>query len=97
MCRIRSFCEEFKKALKESPRSIGSDGFRAWIDEFYQTLIEKSDAPEDISFRRITEPLDPDMVLDVIAEIFEVEADEFRKRRRNSPLRAVAAKCLIKG
>ena len=32
--------EDFKVALKESPGSIGSDGFRAWIDELYQKLIE---------------------------------------------------------
>jgi len=88
--------EEFTEALKESPRSIGSDGFRAWVDELYQKLIEKSDTPEDISFRRITEPLYPDIVLAAVAEIFEEEEDEFRRRKRNSPLRAVAARYLIK-
>lgn len=86
--------DEFKAALKESPRCIGGDGFRAWIDELYQTLIERSDAPEDISFRRITEPLEPEKVLAVLAEIFEVEKDEFRQRRRGSCLRAVAARYL---
>ncbi|MBT3191335.1 MAG: hypothetical protein HN341_02145 [Verrucomicrobia bacterium] len=86
--------EEFIEALKESPRSIGSDHFRGRIDELYQKLIERSNAPEDISFRRITEPLEPEKVLDILAEIFEVEVDEFRQRRRGSYLRAVAARYL---
>lgn len=88
--------EDFKVALKESPRSIGSDGFRARVDDLYQKLIEKSDVPEDIAFRRITEPLDPDKVLAVIAEMFNVEENEFRQRRRGSPLRAVAARYLTR-
>jgi REP element-mobilizing transposase RayT len=100
--RYREFVEsglaetdkEFQEALKESPRSIGSDGFRAWVDELYQKLIEKSDAPEDISFRRITEPLDPDIVLAAVSEIFEVDAGEFRQRRRGSYLRGVVARYL---
>lgn len=86
--------EEFKKALKESPRSIGSDGFRAWIDDFYQELIEKHDAAEDISFRRITEALNPEKVLEILADIFNVNEEEFKMRRRGSYLRAVAARYL---
>ena len=88
--------EDFKIALKESPRSIGSDGFRAWIDELYQKLIEGHNSPEDISFRRITEPLRVEMILKTLAEIFDEEVDAFRQRRRNSPLRAVAARMLMR-
>ena len=36
------------------------------------------------------------MVLDILAEIFEVNVEEFRRRRRSSPLRAVAALYLIR-
>jgi REP element-mobilizing transposase RayT len=88
--------EDFKVALKESPRSIGGDGFRAWIDELYQKLIDKHGRREDIAFRHITEPLDPDTVVGVLADVFNVDIDEFCQRRRNSPLRAVAARYLIR-
>jgi len=88
--------EEFKAALNESPRSIGSARFRAWIDEMYDKRVEGHGAPEDISFRRITEPLDPILVLEIIAGIFKVNVEDFRCRRRNSPLRAVAARYLIR-
>ena len=39
-----------------------------------------------------TEPLDPDHVLAVVAEAFGVGVDDFMERRRNSFLRAVAAR-----
>lgn len=88
--------EDFKVALKESPRSIGSDGFRAWVDELYRKLIKKHGHPEDISFRRITEPFSADVVLQVLAGVFDVDVEEFRQRRRNSMLRAVAARYLCR-
>lgn len=88
--------EDFKVALKESVRSIGSDGFRARIDELYQECTKRHNNPEDISFRRITEPLSVDTILGIVGESFDVEVDAFRQRRRNSPLRAVAAQLLIR-
>ena len=88
--------DEFKEALKESPTSIGSDGFRVWIDELYHELVEKHDALEDISFRRTTAPLGPDVVLKILADVFGSDVGAFCRRRRNSPLRAVAARYLIR-
>ena len=88
--------EDFKAALKESPRSIGSNTFRAWVDELYQKLVETHKCPEDASFRRITEPLAADAALEILADVFGVSVDEFRQRRRNSPLRGVAARFLCR-
>jgi len=88
--------EEFKMAFKESPRSIGSAGFRAWIDEMYEKWAKSHGAQEDISFRHITEPLDPGLVIKIIAGVFKVDVEDFRRRSRNSPLRAVAARYLIR-
>ena len=88
--------DDFKAALKESPRSIGGGGFRAWIDELYQKRVEAHARLEDVSFRHISEPLSTDEVLRVLAEIFDVEMEAFKRRRHNSPLRAVAARILIR-
>jgi len=88
--------EDIKVALKLSPRSIGSDGFRAWVDELYQKQVESHARPEDVSFRHITEPLSPDAVLGILEEIFREETGAFMRRRHNSFLRAVAARMLIK-
>lgn len=88
--------EEFKMALKESPRSIGGTGFRAWIDELYQKRVESCARPEDASFRHTSEPLPAKDVLAVLTEVFTVEEELFYRRMRNSPLRAVAARFLIR-
>lgn len=87
--------DDFKVALQESPRSIGSDGFRAWIDELYRKRLEKHARPEDVSFRHITEPLPVNRVLSVLSGIFSVEEQAFFRRSRNSALRAVAGRFLI--
>ncbi len=88
--------EEFKAALKLSPRSIGSVGFRAWIDELYQKRLETHARPEDVSFRKITEPLPPGSVLAILGDVFQVDVSEFSRRRHNSPLRAVASRVLLR-
>jgi REP element-mobilizing transposase RayT len=87
--------EEFKKTLKLSPRSIGGSGFRAWVDVLYQKLLDDHDAPEDVSFRRITEPLKVEDIMNVLAEEFGVKEEMFRQRKRGSAMRAVAARMLM--
>jgi len=88
--------EEIKMVLKKSPRSIGDDGFRAWVDELYQKLIESHRCPEDAAFRRITEPLSADKVLSILAEVFDVPVEEFNHRRRDSALRGIASRFLVR-
>ena len=88
--------EEFEQALKASPRSIGSDEFRERIDTLYEKLVGSYRRAEDASFRRTVEPVAAESVLSVVAEALGVEPDEFRCRRRNSMLRAVAARCLCR-
>jgi hypothetical protein len=87
--------DDFTVALKESPRSIGSDGFRARIDELYQKRLEKHTRPEDVSFRHITDPLPADDVLAILSAVLGADIDEFKRRRHSSPLRAMAARYLI--
>lgn len=88
--------EEFKKALTESPRSIGDDEFCAFVDELYQKLIEDYGNPEDVSFRHIIEPLPVDVILGVAAAVLGVDVERFGERRRSSALRAVAGRMLIR-
>jgi len=102
--RYREFVEtglakddaDFEAALKVSPHSIGSEEFRARIDALYQELLGGHSTPEDVSFRRVTEPLPADCILSTVADALGVQVTTFRQRRRNSPLRAVAARMLIR-
>jgi len=62
----------------------------------HQKLIEHHRRPEDAAFRRITEPLSVDKVLSILAEVFEVSVEEFNHRRRDSVLRGIAGRFLIR-
>lgn len=87
---------DFEMALKASPRSIGSEDFRVWVDEMYRNLVKKHRRLEDVSFRRITEPLTVESVLEILGKVFGVEISEFRQRHRNSVLRAIASRQLVR-
>jgi len=87
---------EFKLAIRRSSRSIGSDAFRIWIDELHRKVAGGRRRPEDISFRHLTEHLQPDLVLETLAKVFRVRKEEFRQRRRKGYLKAVAARFLIR-
>ncbi len=88
--------DDFQVALTLSPRSIGGDGFRSWIDEIYQQRLEAHARPEDVSFRHITEPLSADEVLAILGEVLVTEIEAFKRRRHGCPLRAIAARCLVR-
>jgi len=88
--------KEFEVLMKESPRSIGGEGFRAWVDELHWKLMGGHKTTEDVSFRRVTRPLDPALVLQVVAGAMNVQEEELHCRRRSSLLRALAARCLIR-
>ena len=47
-------------------------------------------------FRRITEPLSVDTVISVLAEVFKVPVEEFHHRRRDSALRGIAGRFLVR-
>jgi hypothetical protein len=88
--------EEFKGVLKASPCCIGNEGFRLWVERWRGHGLSKRKQKQDVAFRRVIEPLKTTAVLDVLGQIFAVKTPAFSERRRNSALRAVAARCLIR-
>ena len=88
--------KEFEALMMKSPRSIGGDRFRVWVDGLHKDQLKGHGSVEDVSFRQTTEPLESSIVLGVLCEVLEVEEEEFLKRRRHSSLRVVAAKYLMK-
>jgi putative transposase len=88
--------EDFLAVLRASPRCIGGEGFRAWVDGKYQEIVENRRRPEDAALRHVNEPLSADAVLAAVAKAFGVERGELARRRRDSPLRGVAARLLCR-
>lgn len=88
--------DDFEAMLHVSPRSIGGDRFRAWVDRLYHEQLERRVRREDVSFRRVTEVLQPEVVLAALAKVMGVDVSEFGRRQRNSPMRAMASHLLIR-
>jgi putative transposase len=88
--------EEFAAVLAASSRSIGGEGFRAWVDRLHREQMEERIELEDIAFRHTRVWLKAEEILEIVAEVLEQEVAAFRQRRRDSCLRAVASGCLIR-
>jgi hypothetical protein len=87
--------KEFEKALKESRHAIGGAEFIRKIDDLYESLVVKK-VVEDVSFRRIIEPLAPESVIEVITAITGEERSDIVRRRRGTRVRAITARMLTK-
>ncbi len=59
-------------------------------------IEEGQNTKEDVSFRHTTEPLPVGTILAPLSDVLGVDVAAFQQRRRNSALRAVAARMLIR-
>lgn len=88
--------EEFQGELERSPRSIGNEKFREWVDACYRELLEKRGVHEDVSFRRTGRHLDPDLILRAVAKRAGIRPESLLTRSWDSTWRSVASWMLIK-
>lgn len=88
--------EAFQEALKACPAGIGKESFLKWVEGLRGRKLEGANRPEDLAFRRVREPLPTAVVAEVVAEVLGVSPEDFGKRRRNSALRALASRFLIR-
>lgn len=93
---IETVGDEFLGELERSPRSIGNEKFREWVDSCYRELLEKRDVPEDASFRQTGRHLDAEVILKLLAKRAGMEVEDLRGRHRDATWRAVASWMLCK-
>ena len=86
--------DEFEELLRASPRSIGGDGFRDWVDRLHFELYSKRKRAEDVSFRKKLRLIPPEQIVRAIATEFGVKMEAISGRIRGSVARPVAAKLL---
>ena len=88
---------EFQAALMRSARSIGDEDFRDEVDGRYRAILNSRHRPEDVALRQTsTAGVPPIDVLTAVARGAGVSVDELSCRRRESPLKAVAAWLLVR-
>jgi hypothetical protein len=88
--------EEFLEAMMRSPRSIGDDKFREWVEEEHQVLMKTHGREEDISFRMVGKRVLPEQVLKAVTAQWKMSLPELARRRRGCLAKAVAAWMLEK-
>ena len=88
--------DEFLEVLKASSAAIGGDEFRAWVRDACIEIGEKAAKPEDVSFRREVSFVSKDKVLEITSKHLGVGLKDLRERRRDSVLRPIAARMLVK-
>ena len=88
--------EEFEGELERSPRSIGNEKFREWVDGCYRNLLEQRGVQEDVSFRQTGGHVDTEVILRTVATRAGKGPEYLKGRRRDSTWRAVASWMLCK-
>jgi len=88
--------DEFLGEMERSPRSIGNEKFREWVDLRYRDLLEQGGVREDVSFRQTGRHLDTELILKSVAKRAGIGQEYLLERRRDATWRAVASWMLCK-
>jgi len=88
--------EELVRLMESSPRAVGDDGFRSWVDSQYRRLADTATSDEDVSLRREAAVIDPQRIVALVAQSFDLNPGDMRHTKRQSPARPVAAYLLCK-
>jgi putative transposase len=84
----------FIEAKRQSPLCIGSEPCLERIRSLYETLMEDTSSPQDISFRRPGRYCRVEDVLSAVCEVFGVERSVLFHQWRGSMIRPMAAQVL---
>jgi len=94
---VASDDEEFLVELGRSPRSIGDDDFREWVDSCYAERVGKWNQPEDVSFRRTAgKRVESGEILSAVADTAGVPVGVLKEQRRDWVWKGIAARLLCK-
>jgi hypothetical protein len=88
--------EEFREALKAPGLAVGDEIFRQSVEKQRARVVKGRPEKEDVSFRRVMEPLPAARVVEEVTRGFGVKPEVLRVRRKGSPLRSVAARFLLR-
>ncbi|MFO7871073.1 MAG: transposase [Kiritimatiellia bacterium] len=88
--------EEFLTEMQKSPRSIGNDKFREWVDDCYAEMADDMKHSEDASFRRVGRRIEIDRVLKQVCRVLKIQENDLKTRLRDCSMRGIAGIMLCK-
>ncbi|NLE66163.1 MAG: hypothetical protein GX608_01950 [Lentisphaerae bacterium] len=89
--------EEFQAVMRQSPRCIGDEAFREWVNEQHDALLSGRRRSDDVSFREVSgAPVKAEAVLEAVAKAAGLPVAELGRHTRNCLWKGIAARLLIK-
>jgi hypothetical protein len=88
--------KEFSQAMWLSSHCIGSEDFRADVEERYRELLQGRRVPEDVALRRIVKTLPAERIIGVVSSVAGLDPKELVKRQRDCRWRGVTARMLCR-
>jgi putative transposase len=88
--------EVFLAELEQSPRSIGDEAFRDWVDGQHTALLDQDRNEEDVMFRKERIFLRPEVVIKRVADEWGMEENELVLQRPAWKVKGAAAYFLEK-
>ena len=89
--------EAFAGEMWRSPRSIGTEKFRQWIDDLHDGKLKNHPRKEDVAFRAVAQnSLTEVQVEEVVARVCGITLAELKTCRRARIVKGVAGMMLIK-
>jgi REP-associated tyrosine transposase len=88
--------DEFRQVLTAPGPAIGDEVFRQWAEKVRARVLRGRRVKQDVSFRRVVAPLPPEEVIEEVSKAFGAAEQMLRVTKKNSPLRAVAARFLVR-
>jgi hypothetical protein len=79
-----------------SPRSIGDEKYRQWVNERHEIMQSDRRLEEDVMFRKERAFVDAQTILRIVAKAWDVHVEDLLVRRRNWSGKAMAAFMLEK-
>ena len=89
--------EAFGVEMWRSPRSIGTEKFREWIDDLYAGKMKGCHRREDVSFREAArKSISVEDVENMVGKACGVKVEKLKERRRESFVKGIAGLMLVK-
>jgi REP element-mobilizing transposase RayT len=94
---LRESDEAFAVEMWRSPRSIGGEKFREWVDSLYTDKVQRHGRPEDVAFRVMSgKRLSVLQVEEVVARVCGVGVADLAAHRRSCWVKGLAGLMLVK-
>jgi hypothetical protein len=86
--------KELQAVMRISSKAIGEESFCQRVEEEFQQQLKRVADPGSVAMRRVEAVIDPERILEALAQRYGIAKDEMQQRRRGSEARSLAMQLL---